>query len=386
MSNALGLYVHIPFCRSRCGYCDFATAVRPQAEWDVYLDRLVKEIQEWGRLEKGRRVHSVFLGGGTPSLIGRGRIGRLLNEIGKSFPLDKDTEITLEANPDSVSVQLLAHLRQLGVNRLSLGVQSWQPALLARLDRCHSADQARKAFEWAKEAGYDNISLDLIYGIPGQTVTDWMADIKKTLQLGPEHLSLYELTLEPWTPLGRQVSRGDIRLPPEEVVIRMYEEAEELLTRAGYRHYEISNYARPGRQCVHNRQTWRQGEFLGFGLSASSHWQGKRFRNPERWTAYVESRTVSGEEAPGVHDVRWLNSAEKWSEGLILGLRLLEGVNLVELENRVGPSLPSGLDEVLEKYEKSGLVVRQGKQMCLSKQGRLLSDMIFTDLVTGAEY
>lgn len=377
MPDAIGLYIHIPFCKRRCDYCDFATSVEPEAEWSPYVEAALRELEPWsGRLRR-RALHSIYLGGGTPSLIGPQRIGRILDKVRASFRMESPVEITLEANPETLTLESLAALREAGVNRLSLGVQSFQPLLLKRLNRDSSRETVERSVEWARRAGFDNVSFDLIYGIPGQSLREWKSDLEQALGLEPEHLSTYELTLEPATPMGQRVSAGRERLPPEEEVVAMYDHARDVLPEQGYHQYEISNFARPGRECAHNVHTWRQGEYLGVGLAAHSHLDGRRFHNPRAFEAYLTNAASATEDDDRCE---W-DSEQRWGEALILGLRLTPGVALDELERRIGSALPEALQATLQEFEKQGILERLRGRLRLTRRGQLLSDSLFAELV-----
>ncbi len=382
MGDPIGLYIHIPFCRRRCDYCDFTTTVEPESKWTPYIDAVVRELKHWRPYLQQRTLHSVYLGGGTPSLLGSERIGRILDAARANFTMDPNVEITLEANPETISLQLVEALRKAGVNRLSLGVQSFQPLLLEKLNRYSSQGAVEQALYWARKIGFENVSLDLIYGIPGQSLDDWQGDLEQAVALKPEHLSTYELTLEADTPMGQRVSAGRERLPEEETIVAMYERAQVFLPRQGYGHYEISNFARPGRECVHNLRTWQQGEYLGVGLAAHSHVCGRRFRNTRSLEAYLAGTPIgSTPEAPGHYDLRWPNGEERWAEALILGLRLTAGVALKELDERIGAGLPQGLLTTLHEFQKQGILERLDGRLRLTHRGRLLSDTLFAELV-----
>ncbi len=377
-----GLYIHIPFCRRRCNYCDFTVRVGVEEHWPEYVEAVVRELQGWSPWLQARSLHSVYFGGGTPSLIGQERIGTILNCVRSNFRLERNAEITVEANPETLSEMLLQQFRQAGVNRISIGVQSFHPEHLQCLNRQHDAETVRRAVEWTTRAGIDNLSLDLIYGIPGQTLEDWQEDVESALALGPQHLSTYELTLEPHTPLGQKVQAGEVSLPAEEEVIAMYEWTGQYLPEQGFEHYEISNFALPGRYCVHNLSTWKRGEYLGVGLAAHSHVSGCRFRGTKSLESYLSlPSNGSTDEPPGYYDLRYLTPLEKWSEALILGLRTSAGVCLREIEQQIGMRLPPSMFQALKRHIESGLLERTRRCLRLTPKGRLLSDSVFEDLI-----
>lgn len=377
-----GLYVHIPFCRRRCNYCDFTVRVGVENHWADYVEAVLRELQGWSPWLQSRSLHSVYFGGGTPSLIGSEQIGKILDCVRVNFRLEPGAEITIEANPETLNELLLQHLCQSGVNRISMGVQSFHPGHLQCLNRQHDGEAVRRAVEWTTRAGIDNLSLDLIYGIPGQTLEEWRKDVQDALALGPQHLSAYELTLEPHTPLGEKVQAGEVFLPCEEEVIAMYEWTGRYLSEQGFEHYEISNFALPGRQCVHNLWTWKQGEYLGVGLAAHSHVSGCRFRGTRSLESYLSQfPNGSSDEPPGYYDLRYLSPLEKWSEALILGLRTSAGVCTREIEDRIGTPLPPSMFAALKRHIEAGLLERTRQCLRLTPKGRLLSDSVFEDLI-----
>ncbi|MFN2225688.1 MAG: radical SAM family heme chaperone HemW, partial [Anaerolineae bacterium] len=258
----LGLYVHIPFCQSRCRYCDFNTYAGLEGLFETYVRALVREITLAGTA----RVSSVYIGGGTPTVLPLLSLIQILDAIQAGFDLAADAEVTIEANPGTVEAGTLAALRVRGVNRLSLGVQSFADGELRRLGRIHTAEQAAAGLAAARQAGFDNVSLDLIFGLPGQALADWRFSLECALALEPEHLSLYALSVEAGTPLARDIARGHLPMPDPDLAAEMYEMAAEVNAQAGYQHYEISNWARGwGRQCRHNLIYWRNEPYLGLG-------------------------------------------------------------------------------------------------------------------------
>lgn len=284
----LGIYVHIPFCKSKCEYCDFYSlgGSRDRRTTDQYLQALADHIRETGRLAPDYTVDTVYFGGGTPSFFGAENLEKILDELQKRFHFGADPEITLEANPDSVTPQGLKRLVCAGFNRISIGVQSDQDDMLKRLGRPHTYEQARMAVVRAREAGFANLSLDLMFGLPNQTLTGWRDTLENVLRLKPEHMSCYALKVEPNTPLWEY--RDCANLPNDDVQADMYLAASEILQDHGYEHYEISNFAKPGFRSRHNLKYWTGGEYLGFGPCAASDFAGKRFTIEPDLRTYVE--------------------------------------------------------------------------------------------------
>lgn len=369
-SESLGIYIHIPFCRSRCTYCDFATFAGKEVLLPAYLDALAQEIARAPSL----RAATVYFGGGTPSLLSPGQVSRLLAGLRGRFDLPAEPEVTMEANPGTLTPECPEGLRQAGVNRLSLGAQSFNPAELRLLGRGHGVPDVRRAVAWARAADFDNLNLDLIYGLPRQGLQAWRRNLEAALELSPDHLSLYCLTLEEDTPLGRAVARGEVPAPDPDLAAEMYLLAEAWLGEAGYRHYELSNWTKPGRECQHNLIYWRHQPYLGFGAGAHSCFGGYRFANlpsPEDYISRIgrrESPEGFREQIPG--------ELER-AETVILGLRLVEGVDDARFRHRYGVSLFSLYAAQVAELEGLGLVEREGDRLRLTGQGRLLGNEAF---------
>lgn len=401
MPKSISLYLHIPFCRHRCPYCDFVSYAGKEALIPDYLDALRREVELWGAaLRRGSgqapaldnqrtRVETIFFGGGTPSLLSSQQVGHILETSRNAFELADAVEISLEANPGTLSPESLLGLRQQGVNRLSLGVQSFDDDLLRAMGRLHDAAQARQAFHWARAAAFDNINLDLIYGLPGQTLAQWQADIEEALLLGPEHLSLYALGIEEGTPWGEAVAAGRLTPPDSDLAADMYLWAEDRLQLAGYNHYEISNWARPGRQCHHNLTYWQRCPYLGLGAGAHSFVEGWRFANSSDLERYIAAFQGSLSPPPPLQElagwgpvsqVETLSETDELAETLILGLRLETGVDLGQLPVRWRPQLDA-LANTMADLVSWGLLERVGSRLCLTQRGRLLGNEVFWRLL-----
>lgn len=320
------LYLHVPFCARRCSYCDFAIAVRRSVPSAAYADAVLREWAEWQRHEiwsGSSDIATVYFGGGTPSRLEPGAIGRILDRIAADRPVAADAEITLEANPEDVTPAAAGAWRAAGVNRVSLGAQSFDPAVLVWMHRTHSAAQIGTAVEALRDAGIPELSLDLIFGLPPALGREWGADLERAVTLRPGHLSLYGLTVEDRTPLARWTARGEVVPVDEERYAAEFLEADALLGRSGYEHYEVSNYSLPGRRARHNSAYWRRSPFIGLGPSAHSGWGSHRQWNHREWVAY--ERAVAGGESP-VSGSEDLDPGEVDLEALYLGLRTREGV------------------------------------------------------------
>ena len=368
MYGSLSLYVHIPFCQSKCYYCSFNSYAG--MDWLIpdYVRALVREIRCRGR---GEEVGTVYFGGGTPSLLNGVQVGEVLAACASAFSMSSDAEISVEANPGTISSQYLAQLRELGVNRLSLGVQSFDDGALAVLGRGHSAAEAVESYSVARGL-FENVNIDLLYAVPGQTLRQWRQALKKALSLRSDHLSLYSLSVEPGTPLHRSVAMGAVAIADVDLAADMYLLAEETLTR--YEHYEISNWALPGKRCRHNMTYWMNQPYLGFGAGAHSHREHRRFRNVASPGQYVE---MVSDTASAVEEVEDIDEALEMGETMMLGLRLAEGVSKRGFADRFGRDIASVYGEHIEELAGVGLVSDDGAWVRLTDKGRLLGNQVF---------
>ncbi|RUM88506.1 MAG: coproporphyrinogen III oxidase [Thermodesulfatator sp.] len=367
-----GLYLHIPFCRAKCPYCDFYSVTRPPEETS-YLAALLAEAKLWAEFwPEELPLETLYVGGGTPSLLSPRFYERLLEGLLPILPL-APREMTLEANPEGLRFGYLKALRELGFNRLSIGAQSFSEKGLRALGRRHSPEDTRQAVEAARQAGFENLSLDLIFGWPGQDLHDLEEDLSAALALSPEHLSCYELTVEEGTSFYRLLQEGRLTLPPEDLLVAMHEMIPEILEAHGFGRYEISNYARPGFTCRHNLLYWHLKPYLGLGPAAASFFQGKHLRNPEDLEGYLRSL---GEGRLPVQVEEVLEEEAALKEALFLGLRLLEGVDLEELSRRFGRDPAQLFASEISRLAALGLVHLEGGRLKLTKKGLLLANQV----------
>ncbi len=371
----LGLYLHIPFCRSKCAYCDFYSLPGNPELMDRYLLALLQEVAQWGQRAEGYMVDTLYIGGGTPSWFGAERLSALLEGIRSHFSLLPDCEITTEANPDSVTPQALAQLRSMGVNRLSLGVQSTAEAELKIAGRPHSFPQAVQAVAWAREAGFRNISLDLIYGLPGQSMESWQNSVAQLLELAPEHLSCYGLKVEPGTPFWK--NRHSLPFPDEDAQADAYLWLCQRLEQAGFVQYEISNFCRPGYASRHNLKYWHMEEYLGLGPGAHSDFQGARFGYARDLQGYLQGTCPLSE-----HTV--LSPQDRLEEYLLLGLRLAEGITAQGFHHHGGKGW-SRLLPRLQQLQAHGLLQEQAGHWHCTPHGFLVSNGIIVQLLEALE-
>ena len=374
----LSAYVHVPFCASRCGYCDFNTytaaelGAQPGSSREAYLQALAGEVALARRTlgPDAPPLQTVFFGGGTPTLLPADELGGLLGRLRDAFGLAPDAEVTTEANPDSVTPASLAALREGGFTRLSFGMQSAVPHVLATLERTHTPGRALDAVRWAREAGFASISLDLIFGTPGESRADWQASVDAALAAGPDHVSAYSLIVEDGTRFAARVRRGELAAPDEDDLADKYELADAAFAAAGLEWYEISNWARPGHACRHNLAYWHGDDWWGFGPGAHSHVDGVRSWNVKHPRGYAE-RLAAGLAPTADREV--LTAGERRTERVLLELRLAEGLPMEVLH----PTERARADAVVA----DGLAVLAGDRLVLTGRGRLLADAVIRDLL-----
>lgn len=375
VGRSLGFYLHVPFCVQRCHYCSFNTAPLEAGQMDPYLRALRGELDLLGELPWGRDVTiaTVFLGGGTPSLLEPHALAAVLDQVRARWRVASDAEVTVECNPESVTRARLERYRAAGVTRVSLGVQSLDDVVLRALGRLHDARGARAAFDAAREAGYDDVSVDLMYGLPGLAVDAWAADLERVLDWGPDHLSAYALTLDAGSPWG---AGGVPGLPTEDQVVAQYWALTHAAAARGFEHYEISNYARPGHRARHNLGYWRAGEYLAAGPGGCGFIGDVRYGNVKplpRWRAAVEAGTLPVESAER------LTPRQRAAERLILGLRTRDGVPAAWLRERA--ACDPALADTLAHWERLGHLRLHGERAWLTESGFILSDALFVDLL-----
>lgn len=382
------LYLHIPFCHTRCYYCDFNTYAGMLPLREPYVRALLREIALAGEAARGageerRRSRTIFFGGGTPSLLSVDQVARLLDACRCSFVVDEDAEITLEANPGTLSQERLTGLRATGVNRLSLGAQSFDAQLLKTLGRIHNPDEIEQALRFARAAGFISINLDFMFGLPGQTMRHWQTTLDRALSLRPEHFSLYSLIIEEGTPFFEWTQEGRITPGDEDLCADMYEYADERLRDEGYVNYEISNWALPGYESRHNLTYWRNLPYIGLGVGAHSYFGGKRYsneRDPQRYITLLKQGRLP------IVESEIVERAQEMSETAFLALRTAQGLHLPTFEARFGTPFAAFAGDRLRHVEEAGLLEyvhddATGPWLRLSKRGRLLGNEVFMRLL-----
>ena len=396
MSKYVSLYVHIPFCAVKCKYCDFlsfdgesyGTMLR-------YVDSLCQEIKLYAPIAGDYIVRSIFIGGGTPSLLDEGLITNIMAFIRKTFTLDSDVEISIEANPGTLRHQKLNGYKSAGINRISIGLQSADDEMLKKMGRLHNYDQFVASFKAARRAGFNNINVDIMSGLPGQTIHSYVDTLSRVLEFGPEHISAYSLSIEPGTPFANDPAILE-SLPPEMIDRRMYEITKKLLAAHGYDRYEISNYARAGYECKHNMVYWTGGEYIGFGIGAASYFQGKRFSNMRDIFQYIELMEETGEKFVEMDNMEILynDTARKLRENvtpvyidarmeefMFLGLRMMCGISREDFEERFNKDIYEVYGPVLNKYIDMGYMAAIDDRIILTDMGIDVSNTILSEFI-----
>ena len=383
-TQALTIYVHIPFCIQKCGYCDFNAYLYRYNAAQAYLTALRREIVHTAteRPWMGYSVPSVYFGGGTPSTLAAADLTSLLRLVRDSFPVQADAEITLEADPGTIDLASLEGLHAGGFNRISIGVQAFDDDLLVQLDRLHCAADARCVLVWARRAGFLDLNLDLMFGLPGQSLDAWERSLHEAITFAPTHISVYGLTVEERTPFYRRQQHGQLALPVEEAQVAMFERADQLLTAAGYVHYEISNYALPGWRSRHNLHYWQHGEYLGFGAGAHAYLHGYRHENERLPGRYIRAIAASAS-AAGVPEL--IDRARRIHEGLMVGLRLREGIDLEAFARAHGVHLAVTYAEPIAELIASGHLLSTDGRLRLTDRGRLVADAVLGHLLAAED-
>jgi oxygen-independent coproporphyrinogen-3 oxidase len=372
-----GLYLHVPFCFHKCHYCDFYSIVDGEHRQAAFVDRLIEELDAASRCFDGAAIETIFVGGGTPTLLAPSLWQRLLAALHERIAVSERTEFTVEANPETVTAEVAETLRRGGVNRVSIGAQSFDGRHLRTLERWHEPASVPRSVSMVRAAGIANINLDLIFAIPGQSLADWAHDLDAALALEPEHLSCYGLTYEPNTPMARRLKRGEFRRADEDLEAAMFEMAIEHLAARGFEQYEVSAHARPGRRCRHNLLYWTGGEWWGLGPGAAGHVAGVRWKNVPRLTEYLERGPL-----PPVTEVEVIDAGRRAAERLMLGLRLRDGIAAAELSSLLQSDPDAGRRAAaIDRQVRCGALERTNGMLRLTRSGLFIADTVIADLL-----
>lgn len=385
----LEIYIHIPFCVRKCAYCDFLSGPAAPEEQKAYVRALIKEIRTAACYSSRYEVTTIFFGGGTPSLLAGEQLDEIMRTIKESFPIREDAEITMEMNPGTANREKLKAYRQAGINRLSIGLQSANNQELKILGRIHTFETFLETYQMAREEGFDNINVDLMSALPGQTETSYEETVQKVLTLAPEHISSYSLIIEEGTPFFEWYGKGETgnmpELPDEDTERCMYRRTKELLEEAGYYRYEVSNYALPGKECRHNIGYWERKDYLGFGIGAASLLEENRFSNVRDRSVYVQAlEQYEGEEVFAAirTEKEVLSKEDQMSETMILGLRMMKGIAKDEFHKRFGKAMDEVYGDVLKKYIDWNLLeLTQDNRVRFTEQGISVSNIVLADFL-----
>ena len=383
--NNIGIYIHIPFCKTRCGYCDFLTFDCGSEHYSPYKNALVKEMQAYKAL-KDYRITSIFIGGGTPTILPPNFIKEILSAVGK-YNIAANAEITVESNPGTLSPDMLRTLKNSGVNRLSMGLQAWQNPLLKKIGRNHKLQDFLKNYNHARRLGFKNINVDLIFSLPyinseKAAFKYWVETLRNVAELSPEHISVYSLIIEENTPFFEEYEKGNLIPQSQESDRRMYNFAINYLSKKGYTHYEISNFAKEGKDCKHNMNYWQRGEYISFGLGASSFVNGQRTRNITDIKKYIKVlNDPNYEPTQMIEESVEITLKDAMSEFMYLGLRCTEGISPKEFERSFGTPLHRVFGEYIQKNIANGLLYHKNGKIALTKQGINISNRVMSDFL-----
>jgi len=371
--DSIGLYIHFPFCLRKCLYCDFPSYAGKEPLMDDYLDAVKCEIDQIKNRIVGRKIETIFWGGGTPTLFHGEKLKDLLGYIKENFMFSENVEITTEANPETLNKEKLELLKEAGVNRLSIGMQAGQDCLLKMLGRVHSISDVERSVQWAKDLGFNNINVDLMFGLPGQTLDQWMETLAMAVDMGVEHISAYALIIEEGTPFYELEHQGKLNTPSEEVEREMYHKGIGYLKRKGYIQYEISNFAQPGKECLHNLIYWKNKDYIGIGCGAHSSLDGERWSNYNDILQYIKS--ISNKRTAVEHRQR-IPVSEQRFETVMMGLRLIAGVSKLEFRKRFNNDIRHYYGKSIDKLKAQGLLGEDTNNIYLTSKGMDLQNQV----------
>jgi oxygen-independent coproporphyrinogen-3 oxidase len=377
--DPFSLYLHIPYCEHKCGYCDFNSHPIKDEQPRDYPEAILKEIEYAAKnTQPGQKVTTIFFGGGTPTSLPPEDLERILMGCFNFFNVNQDAEITLEANPGTIMPGYFEHVKSAGFNRVSIGAQSFIPHELELLERIHGPEAIGRTVEQAKKEGFDNVSVDLMFALPNQSLEDWDFSLKQAIALNPNHISAYNLTIEPKTAFYSYANSGKITPPDDESQLKLFKHTLKTLAETDYAKYEISNYAKPGKKCRHNINYWKNGNYIGLGAGASSYWGGARRKNINSPTAYIEQALTTGQ-ALDLEEIP--SSLVSMGETMMLGLRLSDGIKLKDFEDRYEVSLSDQFPDQLQFLKSQNLVTMDEKHIRLSEKGFFLADSVIMEFM-----
>lgn len=362
----ISLYIHIPFCKSKCNYCDFLSFDNKDSVKKEYVNALINEIKSYSEIAIEYSVKSIFIGGGTPSILSCSDIEKIFDSLKLYYNIDTDAEITIEANPGTLDEEKIKVLLSSEVNRISMGLQSCNNGLLKKLGRIHTWEEFLNNYNMIRNSGFDNINIDLMFALPNQTISDIENDLKKIISLRPEHISYYSLIIEEGTKFSRLYDDKKLVLPAEDVERDMYWLIHDTLQDNGYKHYEISNYALDNRECYHNKVYWKEEEYIGMGLGASSYFEGFRYKNINNLSNYID---INGDISKLKESTEKISKKTSIEEYMFLGLRLLEGIDKIDFYNRWGHEIEYYYKDVIQELIEKGLIIEDGCRLRLTKKG-----------------
>ena len=373
-TKTIGLYIHIPFCRQKCLYCDFPSWAGKEEQMQEYVDALTKEIKNRSSEYADRKVVSVFFGGGTPTTLSIPMLEQLMQAVLENWDISEDAEITTEANPGTLDREMADALKKMGFNRLSMGVQAWQNRLLKELGRIHTIESFQENYQAVREAGFENVNTDLMFALPNQTMADWQETVKNIVTLEPEHISAYSLILEEGTPFFDRYEKGELEPAEEELDREMYHWAVDYLAEMGYEQYEISNFAKRGRQSRHNCIYWQAEEYLGMGLGSHSYMEGERFHNIYDLQEYIKA---DGDGSLLKEEIEVITEEDALAECMFLGLRLTEGVSFRRFRERFGQEMKNIYGSQIEELVRDDLLEEDETGIRLTRRGVDISNFVF---------
>lgn len=376
-----GLYIHIPFCLQKCRYCDFYSDTLVHRDWlERYTVALLAEIERQAQIFTPGRLASIYIGGGTPSLLSSRQLNTIIEAVSRNFKIADQVEISIEANPATLKLDWLQQITSIGINRLSLGVQSFSDQELKILGRVHNCQGVMDSIELLHKANLKNFNIDLIYGIPGQSIEDWLSNLQQAVECAPRHLSAYLLQPGNDTPMAADIEQGCLALLDDEIEAAMYYETLEFLPERGFEHYEISNFCQPGYECRHNLNYWQAGEYIGIGAGAVSYTNGRRYMNRINWREYVAS--LENAQGCEVEELEQMSPPELLADAMITGLRMCRGVNLKEYSERFNRDVIHEYAAIIDSGIAKGLLKMENEQLSLTKKGYFLSNEVLCQFIT----